>query len=70
MTRPEYQLWGARSMALRGCSLPHSKLTPEIVRAIRGTKSMETAKQLAKEFGVHYRTIEKVRYYETWSHIK
>jgi predicted DNA-binding transcriptional regulator YafY len=57
-------------MAARGSALTHSRLTPEIVRAIRDAKNLKTAKQLSEEFGVHHRTIEKVRYYETWSHVK
>ena len=57
-------------MAVRGSDLPHAKLTEQCVIAIRQNVSGKTAKQLAEEFGVHYRTIEKVRSYETWSHIK
>lgn len=69
MTRFEYQQWGARAIAVKGRDLPQSKLTPEIVRMIRANKLGKTAKQLGAEIGVHYRTIEKVRHYETWSHV-
>jgi hypothetical protein len=67
MTRFEYQQWGARAMAKRGNSLPHAKLDAAKVKAIRENRQGKTAKQLADEFGVHYRTIEKVRYMETWA---
>jgi uncharacterized protein with GYD domain len=49
---------------------PHRrpKLTEDNVRAIRSTPAYATtAKQLATEYGVHFRTIEKVRSGETWS---
>lgn len=68
MTRFEYQQYGARARALRGNDLPHARLDPVKVLAIRAS-SDKTAKQLAAEFGVHYRTIEKVRAYETWGHV-
>lgn len=70
MNRFEYQQWGARAMAVRGTDLPHAKLTPSEVVAIRINCNGKTAKQLAVDFKVHYRTIEKIRSYETWSHIK
>jgi len=70
VTRFEYQQFGARANALRGERLPHSKLKQDDVRRIRQNIFGKTAKQLADEFGVHYRTVEKVLYYETWSHIK
>lgn len=69
MTRDEYTRWGARARAARGNALPHAKLTPERVRAIRSNPRGLTARQLAEEHKVHYRTIEKVRHYETWCHV-
>lgn len=45
---------------------PQAKLTPECVRLIRATGYRKTARQLAAEHNVHYRTIEKVRAYLTW----
>jgi len=69
MDRVSYALYGAKAMALRGNDLPQSKLTPQIVRTIRAEATLKTAKQQAREFGVHYRTIEKVRSYETWGHV-
>ena len=67
MNRFEYCQWGARAMALRGNDLPHARLTPDSVRHIRS--SQMTARQLAEKFGVHVRTIEKVRRFESWSHV-
>lgn len=69
MTRDEYTRWGAKAHAARGNALPHAKLTPDRVRAIRSNPGGLTARQLAEEHGVHYRTIEKVRGYETWGHV-
>jgi hypothetical protein len=70
MKRHEYALWGAKANALRGDSLPHARLTADGVRYIRENRKGLTARQLAAEFGVHYRTIEKVRHRETWSHVE
>lgn len=67
MTRFEYRQWGARAHAIRGEALPQARLTREKVAAIRENRRGKTARQLAEEFGVHFRTIEKVRAYETWS---
>ena len=68
MNRLEY-LTRAREFASRGESRPNAKMCPEKVRQIRENRRGETAKQMAERFGVHYRTIEKVRYYETWTHV-
>lgn len=70
MDRFEYALWGAKAIAVRGESLPHARLNAESVRAIRANVEGMTARQIAARFGVHYRTVEKVRHGETWSHIK
>ena len=70
MTRFEYQLWGARAMAKRGNDLPHARLDPEKVRAIRANVRGLTAQQLADVYGVHIRTIDKVRVRETWAHVE
>lgn len=47
---------------------PHRrpKLTPCQVDDIRKAGYRKTARQLAEQYGVHFRTIEKVRHYETW----
>ena len=55
--------------AKRGADLPHSKLDEGTVRAIRDNKLGMTAKQWANKLGLHYRTIEKVRYFESWRHV-
>ena len=65
MTRDEYILWGAKATAKRARDLPQTKLTPEQVVAIRANRHGKTAKALAADFGVHHRTIEKVRARET-----
>jgi predicted signal transduction protein with EAL and GGDEF domain len=69
MDRFDYAQWGAKAAAKRGNDLPHAKLTPEKVLQIRANNKGKTAAQLADEFGVHFRTIEKIRSRETWSHI-
>lgn len=66
MTRDEY-LVRAREFASRGDSRPNAVLSPDVVRMVRADS--RTAKELAAEIGCHYRTIEKVRQYETWTHI-
>lgn len=70
MTRDEYKLWGAKAVARRGNSLPQSKLTPDRVREIRSNRSVRTIKQWAEHFGVSHRTIEKVKYFQTWVHVR
>lgn len=68
MNRAEY-ISTAAFMARRGLDLPQSKLTPDLVREIRINKQGLTARDQAEKYGVHHRTIEKVRYFETWRHI-
>lgn len=46
------------------------RLTASAVRAIRRNRSGMTAKQQAIVYGVHHRTIEKVRRYETWKWVR
>lgn len=69
MNRAEY-LQRHHEFHPRGNQLPHARLTPVAVREIRINRRGETAAQLAARFGVHIRTIEKVRHYETWRHIQ
>lgn len=45
------------------------KLTEDSVRSIRENRNGRTAKQLASDHGVHFRTIEKINAYETWRHL-
>lgn len=54
--------------AARGEGLPHAKLTERAVRAIRRNRSGWTIKQTAKIYGVHWRTIDKIRADCTWTH--
>ena len=68
MNRSEY-VQTAVFTARRGLDLPQSKLTPDLVREIRINKQGLTARDQAEKYGVHHRTIEKVRYFETWRHI-
>ena len=68
MSREEY-LAAPVLYAKRGEALPHSKLDADTVMAIRVNKLGLTAKQWANKLGLHYRTIEKVRYFESWRHV-
>ena len=56
--------------ALRGNDLPQSKLYPAAVRFIRKNELGLTRQQLADTFKVHINTIDKVRTYQTWAHVK
>lgn len=66
--------------AARGRDLPHAKLLDIDVVAIRSAKKQRESllkhirenlsnAALARQFGVHERTIEKAISRETWSHI-
>lgn len=79
LERAEY-LSRARSMALRGQELPQTKLLDMDVFSIRSAarqreslrkhiKDTLSNEALAKQFGVHVRTIEKVLQFNSWSHI-
>lgn len=79
MTRDEYQI-RAGEFCKRGFDLPQTKVPPLAVIAIREAarkreqlRAEITAKYsnaaLAKEWGVHPRTIEKILSYETAKHI-
>lgn len=79
MERGEYQS-RARSMALRGQDLGQSKLNDDLIKEIRSAATQRenlrkhirenlSNDALAKRYGVHVRTIEKVQQYESWSHI-
>jgi len=65
----------------RGDALPQSKLNEKLVRQIRRDyaeareeiKRLQThysAKGLAKQYGVHVRTMDKVLTGETWGHVE
>lgn len=64
MTRAEY-LERAHEFAHKS----RAKLSPDDVKAIRANRSGMTAKGLAERFGVHYRTVEKIRDFETWGDV-
>lgn len=79
LERGEY-LSRARSMASRGQDLPQTKLLDLDIVSIRSAaKQRENLRKhiknnlsneaLAKQYGVHVRTIEKCLAYETGSHI-
>jgi len=69
MNRDEYRS-RAIELAARGEQLGQSRLNPDVVRWIRTNREGLTLKQMASRLGVHYRTVEKVHYYETWTHVK
>lgn len=75
MNRAEY-LVRARELAPRGTTLPHTRLTPEAVRAIRNAARLREiaraaiAEQygnaaLARQYGVSVRAVERVLMRET-----
>lgn len=79
MTRDEY-LIRQREFSARGMQLPQSKLTPLEVEAIRSAATQRESLRkhirerlsnaaLARDLGVHVRTIEKVLARESWSHV-
>lgn len=69
ITRREY-LQNTIQYTKRGNELPHAKLDADKVRKIRiAVDAGATSKSLAAEYGVHIRTIEKIRSYETWVHV-
>ena len=79
LDRREYLLQAA-SLAKRGQELPHSKLLDidviSIRSAVRQRQNLLTYidenisnKALAKQYGVHTRTIERVTSYENYGHI-
>ena len=79
MTRDEYMI-RQHEFQPRGMQLPQSKLTPLEVESIRSAaKQREALRQpirerlsneaLARDLGVHRRTIEKVLARETWGHV-
>ncbi|WP_301150754.1 hypothetical protein [Metapseudomonas otitidis] len=48
---------------------PKAVLTPEKVREIRAIGYRLTARQLGQRYGVHHRTIEKIRAFESWGEV-
>jgi len=68
MNRAEYLNGCAYLKAPRGHQLPQTKLNEEQVRIARSYTT--TARELAERWGVHIRTVEKVRVYGTWRHVR
>jgi plasmid maintenance system antidote protein VapI len=79
LERAEY-LSRTREFALRGQDLPQAKLLDidvhSIKSAVRQREQLRkhiadnlSNKALAKIYGVHYRTIEKIVQCTTWSHV-
>lgn len=62
----------AHSEAKRGEQLPQSRLTVAKVREIRAAHvpycRTNGAPALARRYGLHRRTVEKVLAYESWAH--
>lgn len=54
----------------RGEARHNARLTEDSVRWIRRNRHGFTAKLQAALLGVHYRTVQKVRYFETWGHVQ
>ena len=54
----------------RGVDRPNALLDPAAVRHIRRNRLGLTVKALAALHGVHWRTVEKVRMFETWRHVR
>ena len=79
MTRDEYMI-RQHEFQPRGMQLPQSKLTPLEVEAIRSAAKQREAlrkhirerlsnEALARDLGVHQRTIEKVLARESWGRV-
>jgi len=68
LTRKEW-LDKAHLFCARGSQLPQTKLTEEQVKEIRENRKGKIARELADQFHVHIRTIEKIRAFQTWKHI-
>lgn len=67
--------------AATGSALPQSKLNDALVRRIRAEHAEKlrkvaqmqrecSAQGMARRYGVHPRTIEKLLAYETWRHVR
>jgi hypothetical protein len=54
----------------RGVALPHAKLNDGLVREIRANREGWTAAQWAEHLGLHKRTIDSVRQFARWVHVR
>jgi hypothetical protein len=74
MTRDEY-LINPGAHCKRGFDLPQAKIPPIAIQSIRDAELRKEITEkysnaaLAKAWGVHERTIEKILAYETWRHV-
>jgi hypothetical protein len=72
-TRAEY-LADANMDAVRGSRLPQAKLDEATARKIRSeyvyASRVNGAPALARRYGLHRRTIEKLLTWETWTHVR
>lgn len=57
-------------LALRGESSPNARLTEDDVRAIRAAQGKQTAKELAKRYGVSHEYIPLIWRRKRWKHVK
>lgn len=64
--RAEY-LSMASKFASKGESRPNARLNADLVREIRDTTYVVTAKEWARRLGVHERTITGAREMRTWA---
>lgn len=56
--------------AKRGNDLPHARLDPDAVRAIRANRHGWPRWKWAQHYGVHVRTIDAIATYRTWRHVE
>lgn len=73
MTRDDYQQ-RAVELAPRGSKLPQARLTEALAAQIRAdyvpNSRTHGAPALARRYGVHRRTIEKLLSWDTWRHVR
>lgn len=81
MDRREYCATGARLYALHGTELPQAKADEAVVTKIRRLHARKqrlierlnrdySAAGLARRFGLHVRTVEKMLRRESWAHVR
>lgn len=58
-----------RRKVLKGTELPHTKLTEDIVRAIREESKSSTYAELSRKYGVCPTTVRRIAIREIWKHI-
>ena len=67
LSRDEWAAGMTRLYVKRGTELPHAKLTPEIVQALRADD--RPAREWAERLGVHVNTVWRARSRENWGHV-